>query len=414
VFRLLPSRSPPDVVVRDVVRPGGSGSARVSYDGFGDHDDARTGLGAPAARREMTGAPAATRGVSLGLDAVTHRFGQTVAVDGVSLSVAPGEIVALLGPSGCGKTTLLRVVAGLLRQTDGHVAIGGEVVDDLPPNERGAGIVFQNYALFPHMTVEANVAYGLRARGTARREIAARVPRMLELVRMQGFERRWPRELSGGQQQRVALARTLAVSPRVLLLDEPFGALDKNLRLDMQIEVKRLQRELDITTIMVTHDQEEALSLADRIAVMSRGRVEQFATPEGIYDRPTSLFVATFVGTANLLRGKLSQGGRGYVLEIPGTGELALSGAQPHDRPGAVVVSIRPEHVQFVSDGEPGLNAHVELVLPLGPAVIYDVVLEDGTPVKVTTGRMGRVRHGPGEAVRIGLVPHAPVSVFAE
>jgi putative spermidine/putrescine transport system ATP-binding protein len=361
----------------------------------------------------MTGAPPATRGVSLGLDAITHRFGLTVAVDRVSLAVAPGEIVALLGPSGCGKTTLLRVVAGLLRQSDGHVAIGGEVVDDLPPNERRAGIVFQNYALFPHMTVEANVAYGLRARGMARREIAERVPRMLELVRMQGFERRWPRQLSGGQQQRVALARTLAVSPRVLLLDEPFGALDKNLRLDMQIEVKRLQRELDITTIMVTHDQEEALSLADRIAVMKGGRVEQFATPEGIYDRPSSLFVATFVGTANLLRGTLARRGVGYALEIPGTGELALGSAQPHDRPGAVVVSIRPEHVHFVSDGEPGLNARVELVLPLGPSVIYDVVLGDGTPVKVTTGRMGRVsRHEPGEAVRIGLVPDAPVSVF--
>jgi len=189
------------------------------------------------------------QGVALTLDAITHRFGHTVAVNGVSLRVEPGEIVALLGPSGCGKTTLLRIVAGLLRQSDGHVAVGDDIVDDLPPNERGAGIVFQNYALFPHMTVEGNVGYGLRAQGTPRKAIAESVARMLALVRMEGFERRLPRQLSGGQQQRVALARTLAVSPRVLLLDEPFGALDKNLRLDMQIEVKRLQRELDITTI---------------------------------------------------------------------------------------------------------------------------------------------------------------------
>jgi putative spermidine/putrescine transport system ATP-binding protein len=325
------------------------------------------------------------RGVGLALDAITHRFGATVAVERVSLAVEPGEIVALLGPSGCGKTTLLRIVSGLLRQSAGHVRIGGDVVDDLLPNARGAGIVFQNYALFPHMTVDANVAYGLRARGAPRREIAETVARMLTLVRMEGFERRLPRELSGGQQQRVALARTLAVRPKVLLLDEPFGALDKNLRLDMQIEVKRLQRELDITTIMVTHDQEEALSLADRIAVMSRGHVEQFASPEDIYDRPASLFVATFVGTANIVPGKLF-GKQGRVC-------------------------VRPEHLRFADQG---LDGHVELVLPLGPSVIYDVLLADGTPVKVTVGRSGGERHAPGDAVRIALAPDAPVSMFPE
>ena len=355
------------------------------------------------------------RGVSLALDTVTHRFGQTLAVEDVSLTVEPGQIVALLGPSGCGKTTLLHIVAGLLRQTLGHVSIAGDIVDDLPPNERGAGIVFQNYALFPHMTVESNVGYGLRARGTPRHEIAETIARMLALVRMQGFERRLPRELSGGQQQRVALARTLAVSPKVLLLDEPFGALDKNLRLDMQIEVKRLQRELDITTIMVTHDQEEALSLADRIAVMSRGRVEQFARPEDIYDQPTSLFVATFVGTANLLRGKLAARAGAFALELSGGGELPLATAAPHHEPGPAVLSIRPEHLRFVSRSEPGLDARVELVLPLGPAVVYDVVLRDGTPVKVATGRTGNVeRHAPGDAVRVGVVADAPISVFAE
>ena len=350
-----------------------------------------------------------TRGVALALDAITHRFGHTVAVDGVSLRVEPGEIVALLGPSGCGKTTLLRIVAGLLRQSGGHVAVGGGIVDELPPNERGAGIVFQNYALFPHMTVARNVGYGLRARGEPRAEIAKTVARMLGLVRMDGYASRLPRQLSGGQQQRVALARTLAVSPRVLLLDEPFGALDKNLRLDMQIEVKRLQRELDITTIMVTHDQEEALSLADRVAVMNHGRVEQFARPDEIYDRPASLFVATFVGTASLLRGKLVDG----ALECA-AGRLAL-GSVVTPAAAAVDVAVRPEHFRFVDDVHAGLDATIELVLPLGPLVIYDVVLRDGTTVKVTTSRgVGVTSHAPGDSVRVGLAAGAPVAVFAE
>jgi len=354
-----------------------------------------------------------TRGVALSLEDITHRFGHTVAVDGVSLRVEPGEIVALLGPSGCGKTTLLRIVSGLLRQSGGHVAVGGGIVDDLPPNERGAGIVFQNYALFPHMTVEANVGYGLRARRAPRIEIADTVARMLALVRMEGFAGRLPRQLSGGQQQRVALARTLAVSPRVLLLDEPFGALDKNLRLDMQIEVKRLQRELDITTIMVTHDQEEALSLADRVAVMSHGRVEQFARPDEIYDRPASLFVATFVGTASLLRGKVVDGA---TLECA-AGRLPLGAVNAPSAPSAraVVLSVRPEHLRFVDPASAGLDAKIELVLPLGPLVVYDVVLGDGTTLKVTTSRgAGVTSHEPGDVVRVALVPGAPVSVFAE
>jgi putative spermidine/putrescine transport system ATP-binding protein len=351
-----------------------------------------------------------TRGVALTLDGITHRFGHTVAVDGVSLRVAPGEIVALLGPSGCGKTTLLRIVAGLLRQSGGHVVLGDGVVDDLPPNERGAGIVFQNYALFPHMTVESNVGYGLRARGMPRQEIADTVSRMLALVRMEGFSRRLPRQLSGGQQQRVALARTLAVSPRVLLLDEPFGALDKNLRLDMQIEVKRLQRELDITTIMVTHDQEEALSLADRVAVMTGGKVEQFARPDEIYDRPASLFVATFVGTTSLLRGTVVESG---ALECR-AGRLPLGGVRAPVA-GAVVAAIRPEHLRFVDAAGAGLDGKIELVLPLGPLVVYDVVLGDGTTLKVSTSRgAGITPYAPGDVVRVGVVPGTPASVFRE
>ena len=351
-----------------------------------------------------------SQGAGVALERITHRYGAALAVEDASLEIQPGELVALLGPSGCGKTTLLRIVAGLLRQTEGHVRIADGIVDALPPNERGAGIVFQNYALFPHMTVEANVAYGLRARGADRASVQETVRRMLALVQMESFRERYPRELSGGQQQRVALARTLAVSPRVLLLDEPFGALDKNLRLDMQIEVKRLQRELGITTIMVTHDQEEALSMADRIAVMSRGRVEQFATPEEIYDRPASLFVAGFVGTANLLKGRLSESGGGVSVSLAGGETLALAKAAPCSRPGDAVLAVRPEHLRFADDG---LAATVEMSLPLGPSVVYELKLADGTELKLTESRGTGERRAAGAAVRVRIADDAPVAVFA-
>jgi len=362
----------------------------------------------------MNASSLAATGVGVSLERVSHRYGSTTAVEDVSLAIEPGELVALLGPSGCGKTTLLRIIAGLLRQSDGHVVIGTDVVDALPPNERGAGIVFQNYALFPHMNVETNVGYGLRARGAPAAEVADTVAKMLALVRMESFSKRFPRELSGGQQQRVALARTLAVSPKVLLLDEPFGALDKNLRLDMQIEVKRLQRELNITTVMVTHDQEEALSMADRIAVMSGGRVEQFATPEDIYDRPQSLFVAGFVGTANLLKGRLTVREPGFTLELDAGARLALPSAYPCSRSGGVVLAVRPEHLRFGAAGVGAIAAKIEMALPLGPAVVYELLLADGTQVKLTEGRSSSAgRRTIGEDVWLHLAEEAPVAVFA-
>src|SRR5262245_25371389 len=233
--------------------------------------------------------------VEVSVERISHRYDRVFAVDDVSLQIRGGELVALLGPSGCGKTTLLRVIAGLVSHSAGHLRFANRIVDALPPSDRGAGIVFQNYALFPHMTSAENIGYGLRARGEGATARRVAVERMLKLVRMEGFSQRFPRELSGGQQQRVALARTLAVNPKVLLLDEPFGALDKNLRLDMQIEIKRIQRELGITTLMVTHDQEEALGMAERVAVMNRGRIEQFGTPEAVYHTPETMFVAGFV-----------------------------------------------------------------------------------------------------------------------
>ena len=361
----------------------------------------------------MSAPGAAVAGARLALERISHRYGDTLAVDDVSMQIGAGELVALLGPSGCGKTTLLRVIAGLIRAQDGHVVIGGDTVDALPPNQRGAGIVFQNYALFPHMTVAANVAYGLKANRAERSVVQETVKRMLSLVRLQGFEARHPRELSGGQQQRVALARTLAVSPRVLLLDEPFGALDKNLRLDMQIEVKRLQRELGITTVMVTHDQEEALGMADRIAVMDGGRVEQFGTPDEIYDRPATRFVAGFVGTSNLLPGRLSPGAGGTATVDLAAGERwTFAQAAPCSRAGAVMLSVRPEHLRFAAADEAGIAARLVMSLPLGPTVVNELVLGDGTAVKMQSERStGKV--AVGAEVRLVLKAGALPAVFA-
>src|SRR5215471_9132191 len=287
---------------------------------------------------------ASHRGHRLRLEDISHRFGEVVAVRDINLDIAGGELVALLGPSGCGKSTLLRIVSGFIRQSSGRVLFDGEAVDHLPPSRRGAVIVFQSYALFPHMTVAENVAYGLEAHKWPRQRIGPRVAEMLSLVHMSEFSERKPRQLSGGQQQRVALARCLAVDPKVLLLDEPFGALDKNLRLDMQIEVKRLQRQYGITTILVTHDQEEALSMADRIAVMSRGRIEQVSPPTEIYDRPQTLFVNEFVGSTNLLPGRLVTAPSGAAaVQLQAGVTLPVADGKSLQSGSSVVLSIRPE-----------------------------------------------------------------------
>jgi putative spermidine/putrescine transport system ATP-binding protein len=331
---------------------------------------------------------ASGRGHSLRLETITHRFGSTTAVRGVTLDVFAGELVALLGPSGCGKSTLLRIIAGFIRQSEGCVRYDSEPVDHLPPNRRGAGIVFQNYALFPHMTAAQNVAYGLEARGDARVRIRARVAEMLALVQMSELADRYPGQLSGGQQQRIALARALAVEPKILLLDEPFGALDKNLRLDMQVEVKRLQRLYGVTTIMVTHDQEEALGMADRIAVLNRGAVEQFANPVEIYDRPATLFVNQFVGTTNLLSGTVeSVEGSACKIGFAG-GERFVCRANGVRAGARVVLSIRPERLRLVATPGPGrLRAKVGLIMPLGPTLVYDLTLASGAAVRVAAPR---------------------------
>src|SRR3954452_20141782 len=241
------------------------------------------------------------------LDRVTKRFDDVIAVDDLSLEIPRGSFFALLGPSGCGKTTTLRMLGGFEEPTSGRIDLGGRDVTGLPPYRRDVNTVFQSYALFPHLSIFDNVAFGLRRKGVARDEIRTRVDEMLELVELGGLGRRKPRQLSGGQQQRVALARALVIRPQVLLLDEPFSALDRNLRASMQVELKEIQRKLGMTTIFVTHDQSEALSLSDRIAVMADGRIRQLDTPDEIYRHPLDRFVASFIGDANVLRARLER-----------------------------------------------------------------------------------------------------------
>jgi putative spermidine/putrescine transport system ATP-binding protein len=298
----------------------------------------------------------------------------------------------------------LRIVSGFIWQSQGRVLFDNGAVDHLPPSRRGAGIVFQNYALFPHMTVAQNVAYGLEARKWPRQRIGPRVAEMLALVHMGEFAQRKPRQLSGGQQQRIALARCLAIDPKVLLLDEPFGALDKNLRLDMQIEVKRLQREYGITTILVTHDQEEALSMADRIAVMARGSIEQVSSPTEIYDRPQTLFVNQFVGTANVVAGEFVGADHG-VATVRVTGGAVLKAREtPQLASGAqVLVSVRPEQLRLESaPGDGRIAGVVKAVMPLGPHVVYEVETTGGTSLKVSEPRAAAAAlRRPGESVHV-------------
>jgi len=293
--------------------------------------------------------------VAVRFNSVTKRFGEIVALHELSLAIKRGEFMTLLGPSGCGKTTLLNLVAGFFSTDAGEILIDGERVNDVPTFERGIGMMFQNYALFPHMTVANNIAYGLKARHLSKTEIDSRVREVLALVKLTGLENRKPRQLSGGQQQRVALARALVINPKVLLLDEPFSALDKNLRASMQMELREIQRKLGVTTIFVTHDQSEALSLSDRLAVMSEGHIRQLGTPEEIYRRPCERFVASFVGDANVLRGCLVRIVDTDAIVALGAVQIRVSSGslQGVTTSAAVDLFVRPEQLQIVDAGKP-------------------------------------------------------------
>ncbi|MSQ54622.1 MAG: ABC transporter ATP-binding protein [Betaproteobacteria bacterium] len=331
---------------------------------------------------------------SLSIDRISKRFGETRAVHEVSLQVARGEFVTLLGPSGCGKTTLLNLIAGFLEADTGEILIDGKPITGLAPFERNIGVVFQNYALFPHMTVAENVAFGLRMRRVPAGEIASRVQEALDTVRLPHYGGRRPKELSGGQQQRVALARALVIRPELILLDEPFSAIDKNLRAEMQVELKRIQRAVGITTIFVTHDQSEALSLSDRIAVMAHGAVQQVSVPAELYRKPANNFVASFIGEVNRLPCAASEEGNTVVLKA---GDVVLR--LPRSRAvsvasGDAVLYVRPEALSVREPG--GVEAN------LGTASVEAHVYQ-GTHVdlivRAANGWLLRVRHRGYEAL---------------
>ncbi|MEU3277148.1 ABC transporter ATP-binding protein [Streptomyces antibioticus] len=341
------------------------------------------------------------------LDGVSKQFADSYAVRDVSLDIKAGEFFSMLGPSGCGKTTSLRMIGGFSDPTEGAVLLAGEDVTDLPPNKRNVNTVFQSYALFDHLSVADNVAFGLRRRGVDKGEIKKRVAEMLELVQLSGHAPRKPPTLSGGQRQRVALARALVNRPDVLLLDEPLAALDLKLRRQMQVELKQIQREVGITFVFVTHDQDEALTMSDRVAVMSEGRVEQCGTPEDVYEHPASRFVASFMGTSNLVDGTYRDGK--VVLEQGTT--LPVGHREGIGEGSSVSVSVRPEKI-WLSDFEPGmsvLRGVIRETVYCGATTTYLIEVAPGVTLAALEQNTARARMedrwSGGETVEFGWRP---------
>ncbi len=341
--------------------------------------------------------------VDVRLERVTKRFGDVVAVDDLSLEIEHGSFFALLGPSGCGKTTTLRMIGGFEQPTAGRIYLGDRDVVGLPPYRRDVNTVFQSYALFPHLSVAENVAFGLRRKGVKGKVVSGRVSSILEKVGLGGFEQRKPKQLSGGQQQRVALARALVNSPRVLLLDEPLGALDLKLRKQMQLELKAIQHEFGITFVHVTHDQEEAMTMADRIAVMSGGRIQQLGTPSDLYEQPATAFVAGFLGVSNLLDGTAVGDD---LVRLDRGGEVRVARAALAGRSGRVAVGVRPEKISLGSGEANRLEGRVRERAYLGVAIQYIVDTDHG-PLHVYVQNRSRdgLGHDPGERIAVSFSP---------
>ncbi|HWL83808.1 MAG TPA: ABC transporter ATP-binding protein [Roseomonas sp.] len=350
--------------------------------------------------------------MQLSVQRIVRRFGPVAALGGIDLDVAEGEFLTILGPSGSGKTTLLKAIAGFEIPDEGTVLLGGEDVTLAPPRQRDVGMVFQNYALFPHLTVAQNVAFPLEMRRRPRAEVARRVEDALRLVELQSFGGRLPRQLSGGQQQRVALARAVVFGPRLLLLDEPFGALDRKLRESLQLEVRRLQRSLRLTTLFITHDQEEALIMSDRIAVMDKGRIQQIGLPGDLYARPATRFVADFLGESNLLEGTAHSA----RATIPGFGTVPLAAPQPG---GPVTLLLRPEALRLGAEVEAvpcraqgtvietvflGLSAKLRLRLQGGPELLARIPLRPSAPPPAAEGEVVTVGFSPED---VHVVPRS-------
>jgi putative spermidine/putrescine transport system ATP-binding protein len=349
---------------------------------------------------------------ALHLNNISKKFAEVLAVDDLSLEVADGEFVVLLGPSGCGKTTTLRMIAGFIESTAGAVRIGARDVTDDPPHRRNVGFVFQNYALFPHLNVAENVAFGLRRRRRPEREITERVGHALALVKLEGFEARMPRQLSGGQQQRVAIARALVIAPDVLLLDEPLSNLDAKLRRDVRAELRRLQKLSGITTVMVTHDQDEAMSIGDRLVVMNHGRVQQIGTPQALYRHPANRFVAGFIGRGNFLAGAPGADGRSFVTG----GGLTIACARLD--PGADTLLIRPENMAVRPAGATGVNcfpARIEAAVFQGSAFDLDLRSATGEIFEAQVpAAAGSTDWSVGQEVTAEIDPSAAVGIVSK
>jgi ABC-type Fe3+/spermidine/putrescine transport system ATPase subunit len=324
--------------------------------------------------------------VKIRLRALLKQFAGVRAVDGATLEIGDGELFTLLGPSGCGKTTLLRLIAGFYAPDAGEIWFGDRRVDELRPYARNIGMVFQNYALWPHMTVKANIAYGLKLRRLDAAVVADRVEAGLRKVNLAGLEGRYPGQLSGGQQQRVALARALVLNPDILLLDEPLSNLDAKIRVQVRAEIRKLQKDLGITTVYVTHDQEEALSLSDRVAVMRDGRVLQVASPKELYERPVGRFVADFVGTNNFLPGTCREVAAGRVAAETAIGIVRASPTPRVALGDRCVLAVRPENIALGRGSENTFEGRVVLTAYLGSTLRYDVEVRDGVVLKVDVG----------------------------
>jgi spermidine/putrescine transport system ATP-binding protein len=360
--------------------------------------------------------PEAMAGGEVELVDLVKRFGDVTAVDGIGMHIPGGEFFSMLGPSGCGKTTTLRLIAGFERPTEGRILLDGVDMAQTPPHKRNVNTVFQSYALFPFLTVQENVAFGLRFQKASKEDVRRRVGEALALVRLTGFEKRRPSQLSGGQQQRVALARALVLNPAVLLLDEPLGALDAKLRKALQIELKALQEEVGLTFVYVTHDQEEALTMSDRIAVMSNGRVEQVGRPEEVYEEPATAYVADFLGVSNLMTGQ-ADGADGDGAQVRLGNFRLVAGRGDRNARGAVKLVIRPERVALEDQGAPGDNrlpGMVERVLYVGSTIQVLIHLAHGDTLQAwVQNRGGDPPWEQGTAVTVHL-PREALRILAE
>ncbi|MCL4068768.1 ABC transporter ATP-binding protein [Pseudomonas sp. GX19020] len=354
---------------------------------------------------EQTGS---RKGAAIDIQACSKFYGNFTALDDVSLRVEPGEFMSFLGPSGSGKTTTLNLIAGFTDLSRGEIRLGERPISNVPAHKRNIGVVFQHYALFPHMTVAKNVAYPLRQRGVAKAERDRLVDGALAKVHLEKFAHRYPSELSGGQQQRVALARAMVFDPSVLLMDEPLGALDKKLREVLQLEIRRIHRELGSTFVYVTHDQEEALVLSDRIAVFNKGRIEQVGTGHQLYSDPQTLFVGQFIGESSILRGGHRVNGAETALDVGGT-SISAPGIPKSD--GAQVILLRPEDVAVQAPGTGAANGRANVIqgtvreaIYLGSAMKYEVLLADGTPIVARTATQGEA-FGIGAGIELAWKP---------